>query len=139
MSYGPSFKGDIISKALVERPADNRAPIPQTLTEIVENVIRGVAMIAAEGVPTDREMKSLQIAIEILKTSPQVAEALGRQNPFTPAVVSELEETSTQRQTIARLRTIYAKAQLPASSTVELESESEDEEEPATARKSKRK
>lgn len=98
---------------VISRPANNREPIPETLTDIINNVIRGVALVARDGVPTDRQMKALQIALDILRSSPALAESLGRHNPFRPTIAAELAESSSERQTIARLRTMYKQAQLP--------------------------
>lgn len=98
---------------LTARPSNSSKPIPVALTDIINNVIRGVDLIAQDQVPTDRQMKALQIAVEILKDSPRIAEAIGRPNSFQPTLAAQLDASSSQRQAIARLTNIYEQAQFP--------------------------
>jgi hypothetical protein len=91
-------------------PAALDIPVPEALHELVENVIRGVHDISRSRVPTDREMKVLEQAVGLLKTALEVAEGLGKENPFRPLVNAALEEVDklpSQSQAIERMRAMF--------------------------------
>jgi len=86
------------------------ANLPEALESLIRNTIFKAELISRRTIPTDREMKSVQIALELLVHAPKLGEALAKDKPFAPVLTAALEDGSNQRQVIDRLRLLVAKA-----------------------------
>lgn len=86
------------------------ADLPEALESLIRNTIMKAELISRLTIPTDREMKSVQIALELLVHAPKLGEALAKDKPFAPVLTAALEEGTNQRQVIDRLRLLVAKA-----------------------------
>lgn len=105
-------------------PSNTALPRPagtpqQALKEVIHNVVDKVARISRVRIPTDREMKSLKIAMELLAESSRIAEGLAKPKPFEAPVAAKLLEGGEKQAAVRRLRGLVAPTVVtePTSST----------------------